>query len=189
MTRAEFLDNINDFYDLAQFCSDEGLSIMEDVYSDDARDEYIDDDLTEIARNYTWREMRDYLQNIPTGSDWWVRDDWGDWCSIDNDFAQWKNDVLEEADDIARSNGWDNWFDTDDEDEEYDEDEQYAIYDEEEHEPDDDEEEEDDDGLPVISMAEFFCASAQTFVDIQNQIEVEEKMEKEAAEQFFVFHF
>ena len=48
MTRAEFIDTVNEWWELIDFCSDENCEICNDVYSDDDRDSYIDETVQEL---------------------------------------------------------------------------------------------------------------------------------------------
>lgn len=123
MTRQDFIDNINDFDELIDFCNDYECSYCDDVYSEESRDDYINEDLVDMAR-YTdsWYSLLNTLYNITTGYDYYRHTDYGDWEGLgDYEFNAYKNDVLEWADDQ------DIWED-----------------DEEEPLPEDDEDEDDD---------------------------------------------
>ena len=114
MTRNEFLENVTSFYDLKDFCNDEDCNLLEDVYDEEGRDDFINDCLMDWARDDSWQDLYNRLDNIPTGYDWYRYDDYGDWCSLDDeDFEEYKNDVLEWAD----NNGvWDDDEEDTDED-------------------------------------------------------------------------
>lgn len=101
MTRQDFIDNVNDFDELIDFCNDYECDLCEDVYSETARDEYIDDNLRDMAYNAEgWQDLLDTLNAIVTGYDWYRRDDYDDWEGLgDYEFEQYKQDVLEWADD------------------------------------------------------------------------------------------
>lgn len=100
MTRSEFIDEINDWWELIDFCSDNGCSYCDDVYSDDARDDFINECLVDMARNANnWSSLLDTLNEITTGYDYYVHTDYGEWNGLDDgDFIGYKNDVLEWAD-------------------------------------------------------------------------------------------
>lgn len=121
MTRNEFLENVTSFYDLKDFCNDEDCNLLEDVYDEEGRDDFINDCLMDWARDDSWQDLYNRLDSIPTGYDWYRYDDYGDWCSLDDeDFEEYKNDVLEWAD----NNGvWDDDEEDTDEDGDYFEDE------------------------------------------------------------------
>lgn len=95
MTRTEFLNGVNDFEDLKDFCLDEDCDICDDVYDEYDRDGYIDERLSEIAEENSWDELRDILAAIPTGYDYYRCDGRVDWVGLDNtDFEAYKDDVL-----------------------------------------------------------------------------------------------
>lgn len=116
MTRNEFLENVTSFDDLKDFCYNEDCSLLEDVYDEEGRDDVINECLMDWARDDSWQDLYNRLDNIPTGYDWYRYDDYGDWCSLDDeDFEEYKNDVLEWADNN------DIWDDDEEDDEEEDE--------------------------------------------------------------------
>lgn len=99
MTREEFIDNITYWYELIVFCNDLDCDICSEVYDNDQRNAYIDNELVDLARNNSWEEMRDILNGYDTGYEYWSRDDYGEWEGLsDVDFDEYKNDVLEWAD-------------------------------------------------------------------------------------------
>lgn len=113
MTKREFIDDINDFYDLIDFCNQHGCYECEDIVDDDEYDDMVDDDLHESAGDDSWRQIRDWLADLPTGYDFYLRRGMFDFVGIDYEFEEYKSRVLDWAD----SEGvWD-----DDEEEEDDE--------------------------------------------------------------------
>ena len=114
MTRQEFIETINDFSDLIEFCNDYNLSTCEDIMSDDTLDEEINYRL-ENYRDYfsNWREARDFLSDIDTSYYWYDQD----FNGIDYDFDEYKERALGEGDD-------DGIWDDDEEEEEEDDDEE-----------------------------------------------------------------
>lgn len=116
MTRNEFLENVTWWGDLKEFCSDEGCDICDDIYDEEDRDEYINECLVDWARNDTWQELFDRLRDIPDGYDYYRDDEYNGWVGADDsDFDQYKDDVLDWADDHEV---WDD--DEDEEDDEWD---------------------------------------------------------------------
>ena len=114
MRRQDFIDDITTWSELIEFCHDEDCDICEDIYTEDEKDEDIDRNLVDLARNNTWQELYDILESIPTGDCYYYCDDWGDWHEADDDiFDERKERVLEWMDDG-------DWWDEEDE-EEYDE--------------------------------------------------------------------
>jgi len=111
MTRVEFLENTNDFYELKDFCSEYGCDYCENVYDDDELDEEVEYDICEYHRNYSWRELRDYLYDIPIGYDFYRKNGILDYEGLDDeDFAAFREEVC----DWAIENGY---LDEDDEEE------------------------------------------------------------------------
>ena len=109
MTRQYFIDNVNDWWELKDFCNDEDCEICSDVYGDEDMDEEINDAIREYSDDYQWYELRDLLRDIPSGYNFYYRNSSFDWEGLDdNDFNSYKDDVLEWMD-----NG-DYWDDEDD---------------------------------------------------------------------------
>lgn len=121
MTREDFIENIQSWEDLISFCSDYGCDYCEDVYDDDQMDDYINETLVDMARNSDgWRDLRNMLNDIPTGYDYYIRDEYDEFREADDDeFEDYKSSVLEWGDD------GDVW----------DEDEEEDYYDDEDEEP------------------------------------------------------
>lgn len=140
MTRQQFLDEITTWYDLIEWCNNHGCSYCNDIYSDEARDEDIDDNLVDMARNNNWYELRDILGNLATGYDYWRKDEYGDWYGVDDEFNDYRNDVLEWAD----------------ENDEFDEEEEEPIY-----VDDDDYGDAEFEADTSVSLGDFFTSSAE----------------------------
>ena len=114
MTRTEFLEDVNSWWELIEFCSNEGCDTCEDIYSEDSRDEYINEQLMAWAREDTWQELYSRLENIPTGYDYYRDDGYGEWVGMDDgDFDEYKDDVLEWMDNHG-------YWDEEDDDEDVD---------------------------------------------------------------------
>lgn len=114
MTRNEFINDIVDWGELKDVDNEYGFYILEDIYSNDSRDEYINDELYNDVRhnNYTWLEIRGWLDDLDTGygNGWWQLCD-GDWYDVSEEvdlFEDRKNDLLCELDEAGL-------FDEDDE--------------------------------------------------------------------------
>ena len=113
MTRQEFFDNVEDFDELIEVCSDYGCGICNDVYDSDQLDDWIDDHTDEWAANSSWRDLRDKLDAIPTGYDYYSIDDYDYIYGLDNrDFETYKSNVAEWIDNEEL------WEDEEDDDEE-----------------------------------------------------------------------
>ena len=163
MTRQEFIDSVNDFSDLIDFCNDEGCDYCEDIYYEDSFDDLINDSLSSWARELSWYELRDRLNDLPRGYTWYECSD--DWRGLDDDdFRSYKDDVLEWGDDH------DIWDVPDEDDEEIDDFEDGGIFEEDE----DDDYEEPEDGC---SFEELFAASSSTI----QKVATDESDDDEAA--------
>lgn len=99
MTRQEFVDEVWSWGELMDFCYDNNYE-LEDIFDEDAKDDYFDNEIEEMARNSSdWRELLDRLEEIPNGYDWYVIDDYYGFRGADeDDFRDFKDQVLEWAD-------------------------------------------------------------------------------------------
>lgn len=155
MTRNEFLDTVNDWYELIEFCNDVGCSYCDDVYSEESMNDDINERLTDWAQECTWQELYSRLDDIPSGYDYYRCNDYGDWESLDDsDFDDYKDDVLEWMD----NNGY--WDEDDDDFEDED------VFDEEESTAECDEESVEDEDF---SAAELIGMCSAAFAVIQQE--------------------
>lgn len=94
MTRNEFEDAMCCFADLLEFCEEFGCYVMEDVIDDDTLDEYINDT---IASTYDdWRSIRDNLNDIPTGYDYYLWNGYEDVSGVDgDDFEYYYSEIFD----------------------------------------------------------------------------------------------
>lgn len=161
MTRQEFIDDVTTWWELIDFCNDEGCDICEYVYSSDVYDDIINEDLQERVNHESWQSIYDWLEGLPTGYDYY--DTYDDYVGLDDnwDFDRYKEDVLE-------------WADNDG-----------AIWDEEPEEEEEGEElddefdEEDEEELEEINYNEFFDEDFEktqsSYVRIEIEVSVPEK--------------
>lgn len=101
MTRQDFINDIECWYELIDFCNDEGCYECEDIYDSEQRDDFLNEEVENIARNETWREMLETLQGFADGSgyDYYIKDNYGDFVGLDdNDFDAYKSEVLDWGD-------------------------------------------------------------------------------------------
>ncbi len=101
MTRAEFDTNVNDWYDLLEFCRDENLDVCESIYDSDALDEIIQEDLRYAVNDagYSWQDIYSYLDDISTGYDYYCVNGTLDYDPMnDGDFEYYRNEVIEAMD-------------------------------------------------------------------------------------------
>ena len=167
MTRNEFIDNITEWYELKDFCNDFDCDVCEDIYDDD---DYVEEDIRDAIADYGWRDIRDFLGNLPSGYYYYRRNSAFDYDGLDDDdFEDYKADVLEWGDDYGA------WDDEEEEDEEYaDADDDFL--DSLEEEPDEDETIEEED----FSIDDLIGMCSVVFVAIQND-EVEKQQEEDEA--------
>ena len=100
MTRNEFIENVTTWWELKDICGEYGCNYLDDVYNDEERDEYIEDYLNHYANEHCWRDLRDRLCDIPDGDGFFQYNYWDDWYELgNNDFENYKGDVLEWMDD------------------------------------------------------------------------------------------
>lgn len=56
-----------------------------DVFDEDGYNEYVDNEVSEWTDD--WTSLRDYLDLLPSGYDWYYRDEWGEICGLAYDEA------------------------------------------------------------------------------------------------------
>lgn len=179
MTRQEFVDEVCSWSDLIDFCSDNRLDFIDDIYDETGRDDYINENLVDWARESTWDELYSILERIPTGYEYY-RYDYGDWEGLDDsDF----DDLKQEVEEYCDRNGY---FD-DEEEEEPEETEEPEEDEEQEEEPEEEEEPIEDEDF---SLDEFFSSGVDMIEDLKEaeriEREEEEKQYREALEDFSV---
>lgn len=101
MTRNEFLDGVNTWRELIEFCCDEDCDACEDICDEDQKDDEIEADLIEIVREEGWKTIYHWLDEIPTGFEYYRRDGMFDYVGMDErgDFQEYKDAALEWMDD------------------------------------------------------------------------------------------
>ena len=114
MTREEFFEEYTTWDSLFDICGEVRCDIMEDVMSCESVDDMINEYLQDWARDDNWDEVRDRLNDIPAGYDWYRYDGY-DWYGLDvDDLNQYINEVADYLEEIG-------YFDTEEEDEEQEE--------------------------------------------------------------------
>lgn len=118
MTRQEFVDNVTTAYDLVDFCYENDLDLCASWITSGELDDRICEIINDMTRDETWDRIRDYLNGIEDGYEYYDADD--DFRAIDDD------DVENIRDQIL---GFFEFDDGEDEDAEFEEDEtDYANY-------------------------------------------------------------
>ena len=108
MTRNEFIDNVNDFDALMEVCNDWGYEL--DLYTSGDYDSEVEDDVSN--RDCSWDDLRDYLNDLPYGYEYYRRNGWLDYDGMDDDEFQ---DYKDEVEEWMADNGY---FDEEDEEDE-----------------------------------------------------------------------
>lgn len=115
MTRREFVEDVTTFWELIEFCQNEGIAVCDDIMDAD----YADDVLNEKLREFDdWKDAVEYLRDIPQGCEYYCVDGYGNYEDADGMFDDYKEDVLDVMDDLDR---WDEDDEDDEEDDEEDE--------------------------------------------------------------------
>lgn len=170
MTRDEFINGMAMMWELKDFCIDNDCPIMDDVFDSDYLDEYLDREIEDWSQNMSWTTLRDKLNEIETGYDWYCWDGYGDITPMDeDDLDYYKDDILSWGDDH------DIW---DVEDEELEPDDEFE---DELCEPEDDEDEAVEEPFSVFELI-VSCQSEVTNAKLQ--AEKEEKESDDALVQF-----
>lgn len=134
MTRQEFIEDVNDFWDLKEFCYENNLDTCDNIYDAESYNDFINECVIDWARQDNWWELLQRLADLPRNYDWYYCGDY-DWEEAD--FQDFKDEVLDEMD---RYGDWD-------EEEEEEEDEEFDF---------EDSQQEDDDE-PEVSFEAFLC--------------------------------
>jgi len=172
MTREEFTTNVCCWSDLIEWCNDNNCYVCEDIYDSYSYDEYINDELSDWAREDSWSELKDRLNGLPDGYDYYRRGDYDDWDGLDDsDFDDFYRDALEWGDEHGI---WDDEEDEDDGEEPLIE--------------DDDVEEEEETPNEDISFGDLFSSCAGEVQRISTDAkEAAEREEAEAEAEFNEF--
>lgn len=143
MTRQEFIDSIDFWHELIDFCNDMECDICEEIVNGDDLEERIREDFNDYGSEYPWTDIRGWLNDIVEGHDYYLRNGSFEYEYLcDEDFDDYKERVIEWMD---RNNMWD---DEEDEWESMDEDvssEESDIIEDDEEVPQED-----------ISMSDLF---------------------------------
>lgn len=123
MRRDEFIDNVTSWYELVDFCQEEGLSFCDELYGEDSFNEWIEDNLVSWAHDYSWQDLMSMLEGYDSicGADYYIWDDYsgGYRRAEDSDFDEIKDNVIEFMDSDGR---WDDDYEEEEEESEQDQD-------------------------------------------------------------------
>ena len=100
MTREEFIENVNDFYDLLEVCRDNDLYACADIREKDELFDScnIDNEIIEAVRSYSWHSIRDMLDGLDDDGNYYIVNGILDYECVDRDFEYYKNGVIDEMD-------------------------------------------------------------------------------------------
>ncbi len=160
MTRDCFIEDVNTWDELINVCRENDINECCDVYTDDDRNAEIDEDLEDMSRTEGWRDVLGWLENIPTGYDYYIRYD-NEWDGTDDGdylFTQYKERVL------LRMDG-DGLWDEENVEDTFDEDLLDDITDDESDTPFEE----------SISVSEFIIGSEEAIRTIMSQKVIEEQ--------------
>lgn len=114
MKRSEFLDEVNGFYELIDFCNEHGLDLCDGIVAKSEIDAMIFEDIQDSSSRLYWYQVRDRLADIPEDYDWYIRNGDFDYEGFDDDddrFLEIKENVLDECD------SYDDFWDPEDDEE------------------------------------------------------------------------
>lgn len=95
MTRSYFEEHVDDWCELVDLCNDHGFNICDNIYTEDDMDERIEEYLSDVVSNQHWWEIRDRLNEIPSGADRYLYNGEFNFDELDqDDFAAYKDDVF-----------------------------------------------------------------------------------------------
>ena len=98
MTRQDFIEEVSNFSELIDFCSENGCSELGDVYDEDTYNEIINQDIVQWAREEDWKSLYNILDSLPDGFEYYSCE-YGEWTGLGwDDFHYYKENVLEWAD-------------------------------------------------------------------------------------------
>lgn len=116
MTKQEFIEEVNDFWVLKDFCAENECWELDEIIDSDTLDDYVWEDIRDW--NDSWISLGEALCEISRGYDWYRRDGILDYVYMDNsDFIAYKDDVLDWAEsrgvfDVEEADqyGEEDWF-------------------------------------------------------------------------------
>lgn len=97
MTREEWLDSIDDLCELRDFCLENQILEDEfyDIFTYDSLEDYVRDDM-QYNDTGSWIQLRDYLDDIPTGYEWYRRNGAFDYEGLDTYDYEGFRDMVEQ---------------------------------------------------------------------------------------------
>lgn len=99
MTRQEFIEDIRSWRDLIEFCNNnDAYSYVDDIYTDEDMDDYIEREAEEFISENGWTTFRDYLNDIPSGHEYYRRNGEMSFEYMDaHDLRDLKEEILDDG--------------------------------------------------------------------------------------------
>ena len=101
MTRQEFIRNTTTWRELIDFCYIYDCSVCDDILARNDLPGFINSDLIDYQGQYSWTTIRDLLFAIVDTADYYCREGFLDYASVDDSFEAYKADVLAWCDEDA----------------------------------------------------------------------------------------
>ena len=101
MTRQEFIRNTTTWRELIDFCYIYDCSVCDDILARTDLPGFINSDLIDYQGQYSWTTIRDLLFAIVDTADYYCREGFLDYASVDDSFEAYKADVLAWCDEDA----------------------------------------------------------------------------------------
>lgn len=99
MTLLEFQDRVTDMCDLIRFCEDNDVwqDRTASYVSEDEFDSDVEDDIPYFLRNDYWYNLAGYLNDIPSGSEWYIKDGMFDYTatSFDEEYSELEDYLID----------------------------------------------------------------------------------------------
>lgn len=128
MTRDEFYNDITEWWQLKDFCCDYNLTTLDCIYYEDDFDNIIDEALVSAINREMWYTIKDMLNEVSTGYDYYYVDPddaWNHWgLNNGEDFMNYRDDVAVAMDELGL------WDDDEDDEEDVDPDDLIPVADE-----------------------------------------------------------
>ena len=114
MTKEQFYDEVYDFGTLRSFCWDQGYDeFVNDIMDESEYDTSVCEEIRDMTYNYGWDEVKNWLNELPSGYDYYRKDDNGEYEGLSDQYFNLIRDELEEQ--LDRNGFFDEDVDDDDE--------------------------------------------------------------------------
>lgn len=117
MTLNEFDYRVETLHDFVEFCDDYGFSDCDGWIPEDEYDSYVCDDIRDVIERRCWSDVRDLLDELPDGYNYYIHNGMLDFTAVYEDDA---GEYIANLRDRLLDDGWFDEEDDEDEDEDYD---------------------------------------------------------------------